>query len=290
MTWVVLSVATAIFYAVQGAWTKRLTRDVSAMVATWAIFAFSFPVLVLYLAFQGLPAVSGRFWPALLANGALYLLSFYLYVSAIQRGELGLTYPLLALTPIFMVPVEWFLLGDRVGARGLAGIGLVVVGVYLLNFAGLRAPLLEPFRALLRDPGARRMLGVTLLWSVSGTVDRVAVLEASPAVYGASISALMGLAFLPLALRRAGRGEDLREAIPRRTGGLGLQGLLFAALFICQMEALRLSLAAYVIAIKRSGTLLTVLFGTVFFGERRLGVRLGGTLIILTGVFLVGGA
>lgn len=311
MSWVVLAGGAALFYAVQGAWTKRLTGRVTPATATWAIFAFSFPALAAYLALTGIPQVGGRFWPVLAVNVALGLLSFYLYVSAIQRGDLGITYPLLALTPILVVPVEWIVLGERAGVRGVAGILLVVAGVYLLNFVDRHAPLLEPFRALARDRGARRMMAVTVIWAISGTLDRVAVLEASPGLYGAALSGALGLGFLPFAWR-SGRGdrdvsdgpagtgdpEGSDEAAGRRlpgalahhAPGLLLQGLLFAALFICQMEALRLSLAAYVLSIKRSGVLLTVLLGALFFGERRLGRRLAGTVVILAGVFLVAGS
>lgn len=303
MIWLTLALATAFFYAVQGAWTKRLTRTVRPTVANWAIFAFAFPALAVYLAVDGVPDAGGKFWLVAAVNTGLYVLSFHLYVTAIQRGDLGLTYPLLALTPILVVPVEWLVLGDRAGPRGVTGILLVVAGVYALNFDRDEAGLLAPFRALARDPGARRMLGVTLIWSVSGTLDRVAVLDASPALYGATISGAMALALLPLALWKGrppsaddgGEGGDagasppegLGAALRRRPGALALQGLLFAAMFVCQMEALRLALASYVISIKRSGTLLTVLMGAAFFGEEKLGRRLAGTLVILAGVFLV---
>jgi drug/metabolite transporter (DMT)-like permease len=58
-------------------------------------------------------------------------------------------------------------------------------------------------------------------------------------------------------------------------------------MFVAQMEALRLSLAANVITVKRAGTLLTVLMGGLLFRERHLGRRLAGTAILLAGVWLV---
>lgn len=322
MVWLLLAFATAVLYAAQGGWTKHLTDGVSPGVATWAIFAFAFPFLLLYLVVRGVPPVGPRFWGVLAVNSALGVLSFYLYVTAIQRGELGITYPLLALTPIFVIPVEWLLLGDAASARGMAGIALVVAGVYLLNLPERGASVAEPFRALARDPGARRMLAVALLWSLSGTLDRMAVLVSSPAFYGAWISGVLGVLFVPLALRGSRSGADTGEAggaggperpaaegprdsaatieasagglrllaaLRERPGALALQGALFAGMFVCQMEALRLALAAYVLSIKRSGALLSVFMGARFFGEERLGRRLAGTAVILAGVVLVAG-
>ena len=288
MTWLALALATALFYGLQGVWTKWITRYVSGPAASWAIFAFAFPVLASLLAFQGLPPIEPRFWPALLTSVGINVVSFYLYVSAIQKGDLGLTYPLLALTPVFVLPVEWVLLGELPGLQGLSGILLVVGGVYLLNFSERRAGLLAPFAAVLRDPGARRMLAVALIWSISAVVDKVATISSSTAFYGTLESGLIALAFVPVVMRR---GEGFKAALSRKTWWLlAVQGLLFAAMFIVQMEAIRRALAAYVISIKRSGAIFTVLLGALLFGEPRLRDRLAGAAVILAGVLLIAGA
>lgn len=286
MTWPLLALGAALFYGLQGVWTKRLTRDVPPVVAAWALFAFGFPLLAGYLAVRGMPEVSPVFWLALLTTCSIGLLAYSLYASAIQRSDVGLTVPLLALTPILLVPVEWLLLGDVPGIRGLGGILLVVAGVYLLNLRDLRAGLLAPLAAPFRDPGARRMLAVAVLWSVTGVVDKIAVTASSPAFYGTMQSAVLGVAFMGLI---AGSGAAKRTAVPRPWRALAIQGLLHAAMFIVQMEALRLTLAANVITIKRSGALVTVLLGAMWFGERGLRMRLLGTLLTVIGVLLVAG-
>lgn len=291
MTWVWLAAVAALCYALQGAWTKRLTRMVSRDAATWAIFAFAVPVLGGYLSYRGLPAVTPRFWLVLGVNVVLYVVSFRLYVSALEVGELGLTYPLLALTPVLVVPVEWTLLGDRVRLAGLAGVVLVAAGVYLLNLRRESASLLAPIRGISGDPGCRRMLGVAAIWSVSGTLDRAAVLDASPAFYGVAVSLALGIVLLPAALRTTGPAfaadGGSPVSVPVRLGALAVQGTLFAVMFVSQMEALRLSLAANVITVKRSGTLLTVLMGGLLFREEGLARRLLATAVLLAGVYLV---
>jgi drug/metabolite transporter (DMT)-like permease len=302
VTWPLLALGAALFYGLQGVWTKRLTRDVPPVVAAWALFAFGFPLLAAYLAIRGVPDVSPVFWLALLTTCSIGLLAYSLYASAIQRGDVGLTVPLLALTPVLLVPVEWLLLGDVPGPRGLGGILLVVAGVYLLNLRDLRGHPLAPLAAPFRDPGARRMLAVAVLWSVTGVVDKIAVTASSPAFYGTMQSAILGVAFLPLIARAsvARRAPDPGTApdrgpepnpghaqVRRHWPALALQGLLHATMFIVQMEALRLTLAANVITIKRSGALVTVLLGALVFGERDLRKRLLGTLLTVIGVMLV---
>ncbi|MFO7589148.1 MAG: DMT family transporter [Gemmatimonadota bacterium] len=284
MTWPLLALGAALFYGLQGVWTKRLTRDVPPVVAAWALFGLGFPLLAAYLAVRGIPDVAPVFWIALATTSGIGLLAYSLYASAIQRSDLGLTVPLLALTPVLLVPVEWLLLGDVPGLRGLGGILLVVAGVYLLNLRDFRGQPLAPLAAPFRDPGARRMLGVAVLWSVTGVVDRIAVTASSPAFYGTMQSAVLGVAFLTL-ISRSGAAD--RTPVPRPWPALAVQGFLHAAMFVLQMEALRLTLAANVITIKRSGALVTVLIGALAFGERDLRKRLLGTLLTVIGVLLV---
>jgi drug/metabolite transporter (DMT)-like permease len=285
VTWLFLSIGSALFYALQGVWTKRISQRTPLLSATWAIFLFSFPLLAAAVVIEGFPAVGPRFIPAVLATTVLSVISFSLYVSALHRSDLGLTYPLLALTPVLLVPVEWLLLGDLPARVGLTGIALAGVGVYLLNFNHRAGGPLEPLRAVARDSGARRMLAVALLWGVGAALDRVAVLESSPRFYGAALTGLTSLAFLPIVMSRDG---GVRAALrPGIRGALLVQGALFAAMFLFQMSAIELTLASYVVSVKRSGAIITVILGAVLFRETGTGFRLAGTIVILAGVSLI---
>lgn len=83
----------------------------------------------------GLPALSGlpaQFWWALAVLVPLEVLAILLYMTAIRDHPLSLTLPYLAFTPVFVIGVAWVLLGERVSARGAAGVLLVVAGVALI--------------------------------------------------------------------------------------------------------------------------------------------------------------
>lgn len=285
MTWLILAAGSAVFYAFQGVWTKRISERVPLVSATWAIFLFSFPLIGLAMLVDGVPTVGPRFLPAVLTTSALAVISFSLYVSALHRSDIGLTYPLLALTPVLLVPVEWVLLGDLPGRNGIVGIALAVIGVYLLNFGRLEGGILEPLRSIARDSGARRMLVVALIWGVGAALDRVAVLDSSPLFYATVLTGLTSLAFLPIVLLRGGGlAGTLR---PGMRGALIVQGGLFAAMLVFQMAAIDLTLASYVISVKRSGAIITVILGALLFREEGTRYRLAGTGVILLGVFLM---
>lgn len=301
MTWVALAAGAAFFYAFHGAWSKRVAGRTGPLVAAWALFAFALPFLVAYLVVQGVPSVGDRFWTVLGANWLLNLAAGYLFLSALDAGELGVTYPLLTLTPLFVVPVELMLLGELPGPWGMVGVVLIVTGIYLLNFNQRHLGPLEPLRALARNPGARRALAVAVLWSVSGTLDRVGVLESSPAFYGVALSGGLTVLFLPVIwIRRrwgpatgpdaATGARGTAEGAGGRTGPggrallLAIHGFLFAAMFVVQMEALNLALASYVLSIKRTGAILAVALGWLAFREAAFGPRVVGTAVTVAGV------
>jgi len=300
LTWALLSSGVAVVYALHGAWSVRVSRRVGPLVAGWALFTFALPLLAVALFVRGVPSVGAGFWPAWGVNTLLNFGASYLFLSALRVGELGITYPLLALTPIFVIPLEWLLLGDLPGPWGGVGVALIVGGVYLLNFTARSSGLLAPFLALSRDAGAVRMLVVAVLWSLGGTLDRVAVLESSPTFYGFMLSAGLAALYLPWMLMKHFRRRpptvgalSVRDDVipPRRlhllVPLLAVHGVLFAAMLLLQMEALTLALASYVLSIKRSGAVLAVVIGAMAFGERSTGSRLVGSLVTVAGAALL---
>jgi len=300
MMWVLLAAGSAVFYALHGAWSARVAREIGSLWGAWSLFAFSLPFMAGALAIRGVPEVEPVFWVALGVNLLLSLLSWSLFFLALRVGELGALYPILALTPLFAVPVEWALTGALPARPGLGGILLMVAGVAFVTSTGPEgAPSSQPGEPLEgRIPrGSLLMLGVAFLWSVGGTVDRVAVLASSPELYGVLLSGGLALLFLPLALVRSARPWPERGGAPGfaweegrlggRAGALVLHGFLFAAMFLLQMAALEGALASYVLSIKRTGSILAVLMGALLFREGALARRLLGAILTVGGAAIL---
>jgi drug/metabolite transporter (DMT)-like permease len=97
---------------------------------------------------------------------------------------------------VFSALTGFLFLGERISADGFAGILLVVLGAYLLNFefadrGGLKA-LLAPVSAIIHHRGSRLMLSVATIYSVTSVFGKGRCNTLRPRVSGLSISRCSG--------------------------------------------------------------------------------------------------
>jgi len=281
--WIPLAIATAVAFALSGSYAKALSRHAHVYTVAWAMMALSFPWAAALLAREGIPTIQPGFYKAALLSVALNMVSMTLEVRALSLSPLSLTVPFLAFTPLFMLVTSALVLGETPDARGLAGIVLVAVGAYAMNLDKARGGILGPVKAIAKEPGSRIMLLVALLWSVSAVYDKVASVASSPAFYTAFFAAVAGVLYAPALVYGLRRQPVGRAMVPR----LFLLGLICATMVLCQFTAIRLTLASCVIAVKRSGMLLSVILGGVLFRERARAVRLAGAALKIAGVVLI---
>ncbi len=278
-----LAVLTGIFFGIQGVYSKHLTKQISPTLLTWGMFTFTFPMLLLLLLRQGIPAISWK--PFLLSTAASFLINvvaWNLYFRALQLSPVSHTMPFTAFTPAFLIPVAFILLGEMPDMAGFIGIFIIILGAYGIHLNS--ANFLEPLQSIFRDRGTRFMLLVALLWSISATVEKVAVLNSSPAFYGFTIYFLLALAYLPYIVWK--RHENL-EVLTGNIRGFVLLGIITGALIFVQFSALRILLVSYVIAFKRAGIVVSVLLAALFFHEKNPVKNLFFAGLMVLGVFLI---
>jgi drug/metabolite transporter (DMT)-like permease len=239
-------------------------------------------------------ATGGLAWPrpafvwALLVGGGINAIAAVLIARAVHVSDLSLVSPLQSTTPVFMIGTGALLLGEVPPRAGIAGILVITIGTYVL--ATSRQPAsrsaLAPFAALAADRGARLFLLVAAMYGVAAAIDKVGVTAASPALWATAVNIFVASLLLAVLVRRgeAGRVPALIRRAPRRVLG---SGALMAVVLAAQMTALPLTLAAYVIAVKRTSVLFSVLSGGVVFRERGIGRRLAGAGIMLVGLVLI---
>lgn len=280
MAWVPLAIVTAIGFAASGSYAKALSRRAHVYVVTWSFITLSAPWAAIVLFRQGIPPIGDEFVRAALISVVVNMVGTTLHVKALTLSPLSLTMPFLAFTPLFMLLPSWVVLGEAPGALGALGIFLIVAGGYAMHLDKLSGGFMAPVRAIASERGSLLMLVVAAIWSVSAVYDKVATVASSPAFYTTFFSLTFGLLYAPLLIIGVKKRPLTRAVTPR----LLLLGLIGAVMILSQFSAIELTVASYVISIKRAGMVLSVVFGYVFFKERHLRPRLAGASLMAIGV------
>lgn len=292
MPWFPLALLCAVSLALADTATKKWLAGRSAGELTVVRFGLPGLLLLPVLLGLGLPAPPPAFWGWLAAALPLEILAMLLYVRAIRDHALADTLPYMAFTPVFALLTGWLLLGETVSARGLAGISLVTLGAWGLNVqhAGWHPRTwLMPFAAIWRQAGARQMLAVAALYSVTAVLGKgaLSLLPGHALAFGALYFVLLGgLTLLLFGLREpAAVGRALRGGARVWTVA-GLMALMVLTHFLALAQAA----TAYMIAVKRTSILFGILLGAWVFREAGLTRHLAAAGLMVTGVGLIVGS
>ena len=284
MTWIFLSILTAVSEAAKDVFSKKRLRSSNAYMVAWSYRLFSLPFLLPLLFFIDIPEISTEFWVALFLSGGLNVVTTILYMKAISHSDLSLTVPMVAFTPLFLLVTSPIIVGEFPNLAGVLGVVLIVVGSYFLNIKEVQKGFLAPFRSLVSQKGPRYMLLVAFIWSLSSNFDKMGVNASSPLFWAITVNVFIAFAMMPVVLYKV-RRQSL-DLITNWEKYLPI-GMLGAATLIFQMLAINLTLVAYVISIKRTSAVLVVIAGSLFFKEKGTTYRLVGSLIMIAGVVLI---
>ena len=72
------------------------------------------------------------FEPHIVSGVFCYLASLVVWLMALSRVEVSIAYPMLSIGYVVNAIAAWYLFGEAVGPMRLAGIGIIVLGVFLV--------------------------------------------------------------------------------------------------------------------------------------------------------------
>ncbi len=284
--WVFLSLVSAFALATSDALTKRTLGKQNEYLVAWCRLLFALPILAPFALFMPIPPLDVAFYSAFALALPLEVLSVILYVKALRLSPLSLTLPFLSLTPLFVIGVSYVVLGEEVSFRGLIGILFLAAGSYVLNLHELRGGLFEPVKAIVREKGSLLMILVALIYSVTSSLGKKAILHSSPLFFGATYVFSLALFLTPIALWNA-RHHVRQFAEQRSYRELMAPGIFYAIMVASHMIAISAANVAYMISLKRTSVLIGVAYGHLIFRERHIRERLAGAIIMLAGFALV---
>ncbi|MCD6389697.1 MAG: DMT family transporter [Desulfobulbaceae bacterium] len=285
MTWFFLSLVTALCVAVRDTSVKIFCRDLKLQkIAAFELF-WSLPFLIIGCLFIEIPVLDQTFWWTFFLSLPINWLAYILYLYSLKLSPLSLTVPFLAFTPLFILLTGFFILDETVNSWGITGVWLIVGGSYLLNFSNLKKGLLEPFKSILREKGSLLMLGVAFIFSFAAVVGKKSMIHSSPLFFTFffflifNITLLFGLFLF--------KQTSWSSIIKNSKKGL-LLGSLLTTHVACHGLAIMLTNAVYMITVKRSSILFSIILSSFILKETNIRSRGLGALLMFCGAMLIG--
>ena len=288
MLWVFFALLTAFSLSTADALSKRaMAPDRSTQgqaksdeyVIAWVREGYALPFIALAFFFIPIPHLDKTFYLSVLILLPLEITALILYVKAIKISPLSLTIPYMALSPVFIIIIAFSLLGELPDKSGFAGIFLITVGAYLLNAKASSLGLLGPIKAIAKERGSVLMIIVAIIYSVTSTIGKIAVQHSSPIFFGFFYPLLLTIALSIV----VGAKGTLHGVVSRPATFLTI-GIFTAIMILSHFLAISMADVAYVISIKRTSLIFSVLYGWVVFKEVDIGERLLGSGLMLAGI------
>jgi len=280
-------VAVGALYAVFDLVRKKLTGSMpAAAILVWLALG-QVPLFVLVVWRQGDFAIGPEYWIPGLVSILFNIVANLAFLRALEIASLGVTIPLLSLTPAFATLLSIRVLGQLPSPIQMLGILLAVAGAFVLNFdPGQGATPAGVWRSLAREKGSLLMIGVALCWSITPAFDKLAVEASGVYTHGLLLNGGVGVGAL---LWLAARGK-VRTLRPNRfVGGTVLVASLvgFVAL-VFLLKAYSSVWVGFVETIRRAvNSGLALAFGYWLFQERVRKAQVLAVILMTAGVALL---
>lgn len=284
--WVLYSLVSAFTLATSDALTKKALRNTNEYLVAWFRLVFTMPLLLLLFFRVPVPELDSTFFGAFLLALPLEVIALILYTKALRSSPLSLTLPFLSFTPLFLIVVSYLILGEEVSLKGGFGIFLLAAGSYTLNITRIQKGFFEPLKAIARERGSILMIAVSILYSFTSPLGKMAIEHSSPLFFGITYFTALTLVFTPIALWSA-KSEVKNFFASGAYRQLAVPGFFSSCMIISHMIAISLVQVAYMISVKRISILIGVVYGYLFFREKQFRERLLGAFLMGAGFVLI---
>src|SRR3989344_208883 len=279
MLWILFAFITAFALSTADALSKRALAQSNEYVIAWVREGYALPFIALAFFFIPIPHLDKTFYLSVLILLPLEITALILYVKAIKVSPLSLTIPYMALSPVFIIIIAFSLLGEWPDKSGFAGIFLITVGAYLLNAKASSLGLLGPIKAIAKEKGSLLMVIVAVIYGITSTIGKIAVQHSSPIFFGFFYPLLLTIALSMV----VGIKGTLHRVASRPATFLTI-GIFTAIMILSHFLAISMADVAYVISIKRTSLIFSVIYGWLIFKEVDMAERLLGSIFMLAGV------
>ena len=268
--------------------SKKLIKDVSASVLTWATLVLATPIIFIFAFRDGLPQLNYLFYLGVLGSVFFYIISQVVGFKALRIADLSAIYPLISLGPIFSLLIALLPpLSERPSLLATEGVFVTLVGVYILNATKSKEGLLEPIKSLFKNKASLLMIASVLTNGVVIVFDKLAINNTLPqnttfTLFIENLMVIFGL--LPVLYVR---NKNFHRQITGNIKLFLLLGLINAVSTMLGFSAIGGGNVGLVATIFKTQVLFVLLFSYIAFKDKPKLETLIGSLVMITGVVLI---
>lgn len=261
---------------------RHTDSDVATAIRTIVVLVFSWIMVFVVGAQDGIAAVSGKTWLFLILSGFATGASWLFYFHALQAGDVNKVVPIDKSSTILTIVLAFLFLGEEVSALKIVCVILIGAGTFLMiqkketeKSVGqekkswlLYACLSAVFASLTSILGK---IGIEGLNSNLGTAIRTAV--------------VLLMAWIMVFAK--GKQKEIGRIDPKELGFVCLSGLATGGSWLCYYKALQDGLASVVVPIDKLSILVTIAFSYLVFHEKLTKRAAFGLVLIVAGTLLM---
>ena len=261
---------------------RHTDSDVATAIRTIVVLVFSWIMVFVVGAQNGIAAVSGKTWLFLILSGFATGASWLCYFHALQAGDVNKVVPIDKSSTILTIVLAFLFLGEEVSALKIVCVILIGAGTFLMiqkketeKSVGqekkswlLYACLSAVFASLISILGK---IGIEGLNSNLGTAIRTAV--------------VLVMAWIMVFAK--GKQKEIGRIDRRELGFICLSGLATGGSWLCYYKALQDGLASVVVPIDKLSILVTIAFSYLVFHEKLTKKAAFGLVLIVAGTLLM---
>lgn len=286
--WILLALGAAFLTSFNPILYKRMLKDADVLIVVWGVTLLALPLLGLFALAPTpqIPRMDWLFALGVLGSAGLNAAAHLASTRALKLADVSLVTPLLIFSPVFTVLLSALFLGEIPSARGVLGVGLVLIGAYWLNYRP-GTNWFAPLQSLALTPTVTLVLLAGLLWAITPLFEKTAILHTtpeSPRLAAFAVDALLAAMLTPAIMAR-GRAAIEKLLLHRRE--FFLAGFIAGVAPVLGYTAFSLGFVGYVTTLFKLSTLMTLLWSFVFLKEQGLSQRLPASAIMVAGAILI---
>jgi len=276
----------ALFHAFRSLFTKQ-SFDKQVFLWWYEIFGMLYylPFFVYFLFKEGFPDPLAYRWCVI--SGFIHFMYWIFLTKAYDRGDLSHVYPIIRSSPALVLLFAVTNLDEKISVLGLCGVLLVTFGVYIIN---LKKLMWQEFLASIRSMTNHRAIQYAFLalCSVTGysIVDKISVRYIHPVLF-TFYHLLFGMIYYTIYIAYAKNRDLIKIEWTSNKKGILASGFLNVFGYSLILIAFTFERVSYIVGLRQLSIVFVVLMGSYILKEKYQMIRLIGSMIIFTGVFLI---